>query len=576
MKININKKYLVLAALWLTALIPRVYWFTQKQVLHNDEMISVFVSEGNKLGWMEEFPHQIEIKGKLIKSAMLLTDRTIKDIVSDVFRLWQTTEDGSQPGPFYIFLRLMFGIHTSGNIEDVIVRGAVLNLILWTISFCFFYKLLMLLFNNNSWIAGLGALCTFLSTATISNTMLIRSYQLQETTLIIFAWCLIKYLDVQKKLVSEDGKTWLNKRFFFATSILTGLALTTGRYSIVYVVLTGIFVMAYFFYNKKQKEIPLYIGVLVCSIITAQGIYIDYLRPQLGMVSMFLDKENMIKSSFGTGTSSAYQPLSAENLNSGNIDATTALEDRVYQIFHTPAIPTLLKQLWTHYWTLPVLIACGAALVAALLCFFIPRPQKNNRNRQALNWKKLVLDFVFSPHLWLCAFAFVYAAIAIYTANFKELRYSVPVFPFFILLPMFIISRIKIKYVMIAVSVMLTICFASTCFTEARVLNVWKGRRELYKFAKEPEIPAFIICASSHYPLVLPYLADEQTYVFDTNIYTAFEKFPYNEFFLIINDPIVRENVIDSDVWTIEETYPVGVNIGLWTVGRLKRIKPLN
>jgi hypothetical protein len=171
----------------------------------------------------------------------------------------------------------------------------------------------------------------------------------------------------------------------------------------------------------------------------------------------------------------------------------------------------------------------------------------------------------------LFAFALIFVILGNMFAQFQVMRYALPVYPFFILLPACFLYTIKDRRVFVFFSLALIFSFAINTFNPGKMDNVWKGKRAEYKFTQEPDIPAFIFCQSNYYPLLIPYLHDDQKYVINNSLDSILNTYAVDEFFVIIDDPLVPEIVIDDGIFEILESYKVGIIIYLLTVGNLRR-----
>ncbi|MDR2510035.1 MAG: hypothetical protein LBC77_05255 [Spirochaetaceae bacterium] len=553
-----------LVFLWLVTLVPRVYWLSQKDAFHNDEITSILFSEYNDLGWTQHFQFDKAFSGKQIKESFLLTDGTYKEMFSDIWKLWHTTRD-IHFAPFFILFRIAEGTLKTGEIRDLLPRAGGLNLILYSISFFVFFFLVKRLIPGNKILPYIASTATFLSTAAISSSVLFRPYQMQQTFTIIFVYVVIRYLTEDKFILHTNNKLYIKQSFLFAFAASTALALTSVLFSIIFVVVLGLFVIAWCIYTKRYKDIGVYIFSFFVALGASQIIYAGYLGILLGFG--LTTAGQVFSKAVSSAAGSSLGGLIEAAPEAASETAKTIFQEQVDKVFSIKPLPAMFEQLYGYYWTLPVIIVTGVIAAAAILLFLL------NKKKPKINWKNRVLDAVFSPCTGIVLAAALFILLGIIGAQFKEMRYGAPVYPFFILIPALILNTIKNKKIMTALGCALVISFGVYDFTESKVPNVWHGIPDkLYKFRNEPQIPAFIIADSNHFPLLLPYLADDQIYIFNKQIYPAFQKFNFEEFFLIINDPLIEKNVIDSELWEIEEVYKVGVNIGLWTVGKIKRI----
>jgi hypothetical protein len=234
----------------------------------------------------------------------------------------------------------------------------------------------------------------------------------------------------------------------------------------------------------------------------------------------------------------------------------------------------MISFLLTYFWNIQVIIVTAVTACFAIAFYLVDT--KNKPELSAVFNKKNITAFCYSPRFVLMIAAIIFIIFSITGAEFKELRYGLPAYPFLIIIPMVILEKIKDKRLFYALCVAFVVCFSSNMFRVEKVWGVWRDvPKTRYRFTAEPEIPVFIICNSNHYPLLIPYLADEQAYIFDDNVKAALEKFKFDEFYIVINDPLIPTNPINVTEMGLEvlETYRVGVNIGLWTAGKFRRIK---
>ena len=556
----------VLVILWALNCGARIYWFTQKDAFHNDEVISIITSQNNSLGLTYNYAYGNVYSGKAVKEATLMTDTTFKEMWSDIGKLRIDSANGAHTNFYLTLFRIALGRLKSGNIKDLIPRAGALNLILFTISFFVFFKLMQMLFKEYRVIPYLAVFCAFIATGPISNTLYFRLYQLQETMMILLAYFFLKYRDTKKLMLSDDGKTYIHFAFLVVMSVVAGLTMLTGYVVIIYVGFIGLYAIIYSIYRKKPVEIAIYFFLLITGMLLAGVAYVPFL-PSVDMT---------IRSGITrlSGYIKAAQPsaeAAAGAAFAGVAASKTQLEIEMEMIMNMPPIKTLLNFLNLYFWSLPVIIITiiTACFAAALYL------AETKKGPGYLLTKKTIGSFFISPRFMLSVSAVAFILLGIVGADFKEMRYGVPAYPFLVILPMVILEKIKDKRVLYALTAAFAVCFSVNTFNESKLWGVWHNvPAQRYRFAAEPDIPAFVICSSSHYPLLVPYLADDQAYIFDDNIQSALEKFKFDEFFIIINDPLIPANPIYTASMGLEvlETYRVGVNIGLWTVGKFRRV----
>lgn len=145
-----------------------------------------------KYGWADlRFDYGRNYTALEIKKTLFESKSDIKSIVSDLVYLHNKTLDAQHPNLYYSILRIWTaGMDYSDN-NAIKWRGCSLNLVFFTLSFFFMFKLLNLIKPDKKFIA-LGLFFAFVTTGTISNTLLIRPYPMFEAFLISSIYIFVK------------------------------------------------------------------------------------------------------------------------------------------------------------------------------------------------------------------------------------------------------------------------------------------------------------------------------------------------------------------------------------------------
>jgi len=468
---------LILAAIYALALGVRIYWLSQKDGLHVDEGLTIAYTFYNDFIVMENYEYGKKYTGKELKEVSLVNNTGLTDTLDDVRNLWKDNRDPPHTNLYYTFLRLSFIGAKSGDISSIYFRGSILNLLLFTVSFIFFFMLMRLLFAGSDLLQYTAVLCAFLSTAAVSNTLFFRPYQIQETLFIIFCYYFVLSLGWKIYFIHE-------KKFFTGVikpilimSLITAVTLLTGYYAVIFIGLFGIYAIYFQYKNKTFSQIPCYFTALGLGILFAQILYPKYLSgffSYRGMETINTISENVWK-----------------NIGSSLMSAGL--------FFHK------------HFFTYPVIVVCVLCIASVIISFF--RGQKlKNKTLYALTTVQKTACFIFAASVF---YLFVVNIIAPY----KVLRYSMPVFPFFIILPVMLIDSIEKKTKKVAACAMLLLCgcFIFNAARESKIENIFRNKPAQYVFTKDKETPVYVINAdwsSWKYGNLIPYVNDEQTYYF--------------------------------------------------------------
>jgi hypothetical protein len=487
------------------ALGSRIYWLSQKDGLHPDEVFSVILACYNDYMWTSNYELNKEYSGKEVKEISLCDNDSFKSVFHDIYRLWKDNRDEPHTNLYYSFLRLSLAGLKTGDIKPIIFRGGILNLIFFTISFIFFFMLMRLLFPASKLLQFSATVCAFLSTATISNTLFLRPYQIQETMFIIFCYYFFKTLDTKKNIIN-DGRIYVNTRLIFSLSLVTAFTLLTGYYSIIFIGLFGIYVIFINYKKRDYQEIKFYFIALFLSFPFAQTFFSRYF---VGYISY--------RSIDTTGT--LFKDF-FENI----ISSITG----VITLFHK------------HFFTWPVIIVCVLCFIYLVLLML--------RKHKFFIQKQALCIFVVSM---------LYFSIILFIAPYKILRYVMPVFPFLIILPIMMLNNIKNNKITIVVVLLLCAAISKSVLERNNIENLFSNKPEEYYFAQDIDVPVFVFNKSDVYKYVdlVPYFNDMQIYYF-IDKYEDIHLAQYKEFYLVIEKSMEMPD-IELDGFDIENEYSI-------------------
>jgi len=480
----------ILAAIYALALGARIYWLSQKEGMHVDEGLSTAMACYNEFMVTENYQYGKEYKGKELKEASLVNDPSLKDAVSDIVRLRKDNRDPPHTNLYYSLFRLsLIGLKT-GDMGKIIFRGAILNLLFFTASFILFFLLMRLLFPGSELLQYAATLCAFLSTATLSNTLFLRPYQIQETLFILFSYCFVLSLG-WKKTILHERKLFVGIKPLVLMSLLTAVTLLSGYYALLFIGLFGLYAVYLLCKDKKYIEIPFYFSVLGLGLLIAWILYPNYF-------SGFFSYR-------GTETVRTLSGSALENIGSSLGVAGTLLHK--------------------HFFTWPVvavLVLCLAGIVVLLL-----RERKQTGLLQILRGKIRAVTFIQKMAWYIFAAAVLYLFAVLILAPYKILRYTMPVFPFLVILPAMLINSMinsminspgeKLQKITAAALLVLCGCFAFNALQFYKIENKFHGKPDQYMFTQDQGTPVYVLNAGWSlwkYPNLIPYLHDEQSYYF--------------------------------------------------------------
>ena len=104
-----DKKILIMCVVvFILGLFARIYTITLKEDLHQDEALSVVLSNYSEYGWSKLPEENIVFSGKDVKQMMFWNDSSIKDMFTDIGNLYLYTRDDSHSNLYYSILRATF------------------------------------------------------------------------------------------------------------------------------------------------------------------------------------------------------------------------------------------------------------------------------------------------------------------------------------------------------------------------------------------------------------------------------------------------------------------------------------
>jgi hypothetical protein len=256
-------------------------------------------------------------------------------------------------------------------------------------------------------------------------------------------------------------------------SLITAFTLLTGYYATVFIGLLGLYAIFLLCRNKKITEIPYYFMVLFLGMAYTVILYPKY-------ISGFF----------------SYRGQEAINTISNNLPENLRIS--------TTIAVTLLQK---HFFTIPVIAICILCVACILLLIY----QKKSNIKKISDAQKTAL-YIF------CTSA-LYLFIVLIIAPYKVLRYGMPVFPFFVILPAMLVDSLQARSQKAATCAMLLLCgcCAFNAARESNIENIFRGKPNQYIFTKDKEMPVYVVNASWSswkYANLIPYVNDEQSYYF--------------------------------------------------------------
>ena len=244
----VDKKYIFYLAIFLIllfSLFVRIYWASKQEGLYWDEYHSLSFSNyglfaDDKLN-LETVNNTL---GYDILKSITIDNSSIEDCINDIKRLYKDTDDPFISNLYYTLLRFAFIGRETVNIKNIIITGTVLNCIFSIISFIFLLKILKLIFENKKEFIIFSLLIFSLSPISISFSMFLRAYQMQETFFIVITFIVINTI--------YNNKYSIQNLFF--TSTIAGIGYLTLYSSLLFVLILSAMLFINYCLNIDKLE----------------------------------------------------------------------------------------------------------------------------------------------------------------------------------------------------------------------------------------------------------------------------------------------------------------------------------
>ncbi|MDR1672480.1 MAG: hypothetical protein LBS09_03310 [Bacteroidales bacterium] len=481
----------------------RLYYVFQKEGLHLDETLSVVLSSCNEYGWTRIYNEDKIYSGKEVRDSTFFENGSLANALSDVVRLRADNRDHPHTNLYYTCLRLWFAGVKSGDMHHIIIRGCLLNMLLFVFSFCLMYRLLRLLFKDE-WIVLLGLIVAFLNTAAISATVFIRPYQLQE---MLFIWLTLLFVRYYRSITTHEKiDTWQN---LLVTALAGGLVLLSGYFAVFFASMYGAVLLFVSFRKKQKQNIPFFCGAFFAAFVFVFAFYSNY----------------------HSGFFSDRGQEAIAKIPSGHNFASSCF--------------WLLKQLRQHLFYVAIIIVTAASAGCLLW-------------KKKLHPKKSIRE---DNMLWiLIGIAFSWATVVTILSPFKDtVRYITPALPFLSL----VIPLIASKWDGSGMRICVLLCYAAlygfVALRADRINYLYQGVEQQMVFNQKPNVPVivrvdtvFVTCS------LVPYMPDAQKYEFTFSREKALEKtVKYSEVFVLDGLPKEAEKGTPSPEMVFPSCYAV-------------------
>lgn len=474
MKVFINwieKKQTVLAVLLVFVLCcgARFYRFADKETMYGDEFLSIVIASYSDYGCTVVAQTGDEgMTGKELKQLIFRDDNSIRNIALDLWTMWKSPLDVDHTNLYYSLLRITQLNGDLVDLDDVMWRAFLLNLVFFGVSFFFLYKLIRL-FTSNPCIILIGLIVAYLLPLGIASTLFVREYQMQEMFFLIFTYLVVKY----GLRIEQHERVFKNKKEIFLFGLSIALALLSGYFGVLYMIFLGAAMFFLMLYRKSErKDIQSLFAVALCALFLV-----------LAMCPNFFD-------ALAHGRSDGVL---------GRFASVSSLSDGLLCYYKD-----LNSEMTNTYVPFPLFF-----LLLFLTVLF--------------SLKSIREDKKFALLLFVIIASVVWALLVFYLAPYRVMRYISAVFPIISLSVVFLLRAFDRKLVLYVVS---SVVVVLVFFQSVRKTDVYWGRSNIeYRYKEFVHLP--LVVYSVGLPMVDASLAS--LYADDRMIYTVFADEVYKQ-----------------------------------------------
>lgn len=243
---------IVLFLVIITLMIVREGYLFERESLHFDESLSLSISSYSNDGFRTQIKEG-EYTGNDIRRIMWENKFTP---LETTINLWQDNRDPPHSNVFYTLLQLWNRVPNNSIYSAIPLWSAQLNILLYALSALSLYIFSLLLFRK-TFLSIAIVVISGMASQSISNTIFIRPYQLQDLMFVIYTTLLF----------ISSAKKSNNNSFIFLFTLTTAITALTGYFAIIYIALTFPVFVYYKIINHGYRS-----GLIKSSLVVASSI----------------------------------------------------------------------------------------------------------------------------------------------------------------------------------------------------------------------------------------------------------------------------------------------------------------
>ena len=245
----------------------RLHNLSIKTELHSDEVFSLMISTCNPY-YSSEIPDGEYSGANLKRMIASSADDGVSGAMKDIAQLWHNNGDTPHASLYYMVLRVALIGLDSFDIHSFVMRGGVVNLLFFAVSFFFMYKLLRRIFGSRSLLVFAGLAMAMGNWMSIRNTLLMREYQMAETGIIV-----LTLIGVTLIAKLRNREPICRRKFLIGFSLVVAYVISLGYFNAIYVLLFGVGVMAACWHYGDKKSVLMIVAAGMIAVVVAWLLY---------------------------------------------------------------------------------------------------------------------------------------------------------------------------------------------------------------------------------------------------------------------------------------------------------------
>lgn len=267
MKLLKRKETVALLLSIVTLLLIREFWLLSRNGIHVDESLSFMLSAYKNIG-MYSIPSD-PLTGSKLRELMWFSDYSFSGWASDILNLWKDNRDTPHSNLYYSLLRTWFIFGGGNNRFFVMFWAGQLNIILSAVSMLCVWRIIIGITGSDI-IATTAMFIAFISTGSITNTLFLRPYQLQETAFCLYFLMMYFYI-VERRNSSS---------FMVVFGVITAITALTGYFSLILLAMSSIVLLYVYvkrFFEGGDRHIKELIYYIIITLLVLFLVYPPYL-----------------------------------------------------------------------------------------------------------------------------------------------------------------------------------------------------------------------------------------------------------------------------------------------------------